>query len=240
MEAKERCDQRTKEARKCDAEVDQKDVYEVHVNLKSPQHRLQHRPEDQMCVKNTIKEQEEETLIVVISHTIVDPRTMVIHLQDAPSANTTMVSTIGLVPLAMFAVPPVARFLRLLQVHRWFSECSILAMALPLRIIIGYSSRVYGATANVAPNEKPCDHVEGDDLDSATPSHALIHMQWILLELQHRDAVTNHVYKIKKDNNNDHEEDWSKFFFLFLPWCRPYRRISHHHDGRIDLADCAC
>mmetsp|Transcript_67466 Transcript_67466/g.140986 ORF Transcript_67466/g.140986 Transcript_67466/m.140986 type:complete len:237 (-) Transcript_67466:473-1183(-) len=73
-----------------------------------PRHRLGHREDDEERVQQGVEDHEEEELVIRKSNTIRDPRTMMIHAEDARPADSAMVTSVGLVlvtPLAEAGLP---------------------------------------------------------------------------------------------------------------------------------------
>jgi len=63
-----------------------------------------HSPRDQMTIDRGIENKEEKVLVVPETHAIVDPRTVVVHLQDAGATDTAMMASIRFIfgtPFAM-------------------------------------------------------------------------------------------------------------------------------------------
>jgi hypothetical protein len=56
---------------------------------------------------HAIQEQQEKVLVVFEAHAIVDPRTMVVHFQDARPTDATMMASVRLVLPTPFAMPSV-------------------------------------------------------------------------------------------------------------------------------------
>jgi len=74
-------------------------------------HRLKHRPNNEVAIKGSIEKQQEEILMVPEAYTIVNPGTVMVHLQNACFADPTMVATVRLVLGAPFAMTPCPIFL---------------------------------------------------------------------------------------------------------------------------------
>jgi len=88
-------------------------------------------------------------LVVVKADAVVDPWTMVVHLENADAANTTVVGTVWLVLAAPLAVPAVARPFLLLELYVSFRG----AVVVPFRIVSWNLSRMGQYTHRVAEKE---------------------------------------------------------------------------------------
>jgi len=60
-----------------------------------------------MAIDCGIENKEEKVFVVSKAHAVVDPWTMVVHLQDASATDTAMVAAIRLIFGAPFAMSPV-------------------------------------------------------------------------------------------------------------------------------------
>jgi len=77
------------------------------VNVPRPEDRLQHCPNNHLQNNDTVQEEQEEVLVVLETNAIVDPRAMMVHLQNACPAYSAMVATVRLelgTPFAMASV----------------------------------------------------------------------------------------------------------------------------------------
>jgi len=77
------------------------------VDIPRSDDRLLHRPCNEVQINDAVQEHQKEVLVVLEAHAIVDPGTMVVHLQDASSAHSAMVASVWLVlatPLAVTAL----------------------------------------------------------------------------------------------------------------------------------------
>jgi len=67
-----------------------------------------------------IKQELHEKLPIVEAHAVVDPRAVVIHIQDASVANAAVVATVRLPNIAHFAVPPSLRLVPHVETPIWW------------------------------------------------------------------------------------------------------------------------
>lgn len=77
------------------------------------QHREEHGPNYQVTSNGAIHNDQEKVLEVLEANAIVDPRTMVVHLQNTHATNAAMMATIGLEIIAPFALSLFAQSLLL-------------------------------------------------------------------------------------------------------------------------------
>mmetsp|Transcript_53537 Transcript_53537/g.120693 ORF Transcript_53537/g.120693 Transcript_53537/m.120693 type:complete len:311 (+) Transcript_53537:262-1194(+) len=164
-------------------------------------HRSYHGPSNEVAVDRCVEEEQEEILVVPESHAVVDPRTMMVHLQDAHSADAAMVATVWLVLCAPLAVAPVARALRLLQAgHPELQRgTAVLGNVLPacVLLLVRDGARVHEDTQCVADDEEARDDVE--DGDQRHP------VQMPLAVPQQGDAVEDGVDGVQAGDDGDHE-----------------------------------
>lgn len=70
-----------------------------------------HGENNEVAADRRIEEKQEEKLVVAEADAIVDPRAMVIHPQNASTANTAMVTTVWLILGTPLAVASISRTL---------------------------------------------------------------------------------------------------------------------------------
>lgn len=61
-----------------------------------------------MTVDDSIDEEQKEIFVIPETHAVVDPRAVVVHLEDACTAHSAMVTTIWLVLCTPLAMPSVS------------------------------------------------------------------------------------------------------------------------------------
>jgi hypothetical protein len=70
--------------------------------------------EDETTIKECVNQKKEEELVVVEPNTVVDPRAMMVHLQDASTASRAMMGAVGF-PILAFVTESHASILFNLQ-----------------------------------------------------------------------------------------------------------------------------
>jgi len=110
--------------------------------------------------------------MVAKAHTIVDPRTMMVHPENARAADSAMMASVWLILRAPFAVSPFSRFFLFLQVE-CHSNPSALARnsVAPTRIFDRSrdSSWMHDDTLDVAYDEQ-----QGDNIESTEPNRRVL------------------------------------------------------------------
>eukprot|EP00443_Scrippsiella_acuminata_P032266 CAMPEP_0115346528 /NCGR_PEP_ID=MMETSP0270-20121206/94393_1 /TAXON_ID=71861 /ORGANISM="Scrippsiella trochoidea, Strain CCMP3099" /LENGTH=182 /DNA_ID=CAMNT_0002768385 /DNA_START=69 /DNA_END=617 /DNA_ORIENTATION=- len=109
-----------------------------------------------------IEEQQEEILVVSETHAVVDPRAVVVHLENAHAAHSAVVTAVWLELGAPFALPAVARLLRLLHQVIHSTSAPVLWHILPLWVLLfaGDCARVHENALHVAQEQEKRDRVE--------------------------------------------------------------------------------
>eukprot|EP00446_Apocalathium_sp_SHHI-4_P055034 CAMPEP_0177359832 /NCGR_PEP_ID=MMETSP0368-20130122/36327_1 /TAXON_ID=447022 ORGANISM="Scrippsiella hangoei-like, Strain SHHI-4" /NCGR_SAMPLE_ID=MMETSP0368 /ASSEMBLY_ACC=CAM_ASM_000363 /LENGTH=199 /DNA_ID=CAMNT_0018822373 /DNA_START=435 /DNA_END=1033 /DNA_ORIENTATION=+ len=133
-----------------------------------------------------VVQQQEEVLVVCEPHAVVDPRTMVVHLQDAGLADAAVMAPVRLVLPAPLAVPPLARLLHLLQGH-WRPirrEVLIRSKRIPLRIVFGNLPGVREDAPDVTDHQHGRQEQENDELNYSTGSCTLVDLAGWSSQLQ--------------------------------------------------------
>jgi len=117
VEGPEKCNRRAKQEAQREPEEKEKHLQERCVLVDRPNHGLWHRPQHHLRGQHRVEEEKEEKLVIVKADTIIYPRTMVIHLQDADTANATMMTTVWLVLSAPPTIPQLTVALPLVHEH---------------------------------------------------------------------------------------------------------------------------
>mmetsp|Transcript_14454 Transcript_14454/g.39931 ORF Transcript_14454/g.39931 Transcript_14454/m.39931 type:complete len:294 (+) Transcript_14454:209-1090(+) len=116
MEAEKDGDQEAQEAGEGLPEEEQEHRHEGCPGVRRSPHRFHHRPDDEVAVDSGVQEEQEEVLVVPEAHAVVDPRAVVVHLEDAHTAHAAMVAPVWLELGTPLAVAPVSTALGFLQV----------------------------------------------------------------------------------------------------------------------------
>lgn len=125
-----------------------------------------------MQINDGIEENQEEVLVIVVTHAVVDPWTMVVHPQRTFSASSTMMAAVRFEATAPFAVSPFTIFpfdldafdlvaLRILQKRE-------------IVIIHRNLSWIGNDGTNVTNQQKDGDYLKDDNLQDATSPHVCI------------------------------------------------------------------
>jgi len=139
-------------------------------------HCAGHCPQDEVGGDSGVKNEQEEILEVLEANAIVDPRTVMVHLQDAHAADSAMMAAVWLVLVAPLAIAAVALTFPLLLLLQRSVQCcciivacaSILWSELPndLAFLRGTDvrngPRMLQNAAQIAREEQGGDHVEDD------------------------------------------------------------------------------
>jgi len=96
---------------------------------------LHHTECDEQAVQEGIKEHKKEVLMVEVANTIVNPRTVVVHLQNANAAHATVVAPVRLVPATPLTVPSEASSLKLCHFPRVLGWLHDVFVVDPRRIV---------------------------------------------------------------------------------------------------------
>lgn len=110
-----------------------------------------------MAINGCVEQKEEEILVVVKTNAVENPRAMVIHLKNAHSADSAVVTTVWLILMAPLAMTPVSSALLFHGIKD--TSINIFTVIDPFGVI-WYASRVHKYTANVAEDEKQCNAVK--------------------------------------------------------------------------------
>jgi len=78
-----------------------------------------HCPNNEVTVQRCVQEEQKEKLVVVKANAVVDPRTMMVHFENAGLANSAVVTPVWLVLATPLAMAPHASSLHFLQAHRY-------------------------------------------------------------------------------------------------------------------------
>jgi len=162
-----------------------------------------------------IQDEEVKVLVIVETDTVVDPRTVVIHLQDTPLADSAVVAAIRLdfhtfaapatttiellldgTPLCLLSKPFVVLLLPCKEFPR---NMHALTLHFETSIPFGHAARIHHNAHRKAPDEEEDENVMDDEADDSK------HRSWRLILQQHA-AVDGNVDPVRDDDdeNNNH------------------------------------
>mmetsp|Transcript_104943 Transcript_104943/g.273924 ORF Transcript_104943/g.273924 Transcript_104943/m.273924 type:complete len:201 (-) Transcript_104943:361-963(-) len=147
-------------------------------------------------------------LVVLHPDAVVDPRAVVVHLQNAGPAHLAVVAPVWLESVAPLAVPPLALLLRLLHPLRSvFAGILFIHVVLPMRIIARYRPGVGKHRAQVGHDQEQRDHGEDHERDRSPQPGIVVHHVWLLLQLHQRQAVAEDVDAVQEGYGARQERD---------------------------------
>jgi len=194
VEDPERRKQQSQEGSKRLSKEQQEHLHERSVCINRILDRVKHCPSDHVCCQDAIKEQEEEILVVPVSHAIVDPWAVVVHLQNAHPANTAVMTSVRLVLCTPLAMSSITRSFCLLQVeaHDVRACAGILWDILPdvvtYDLFVWYSPWMLKDAPDVADHQEERDDVEDNTFNQA--QRLIVRVGRVV---QQRYAVEEHI-----------------------------------------------
>jgi hypothetical protein len=179
-----------------------------------------------VAIQTSVKEQQEEVLVVTEAYAVVDPRAVVIHLKNACAANAAMVTAVRLVlntPLAMTAVsgPLPLVCLVLHHVAEDGAVSTILRYELPRRVLVlvWYRPWMDQNARDVANDQHGRDGVENHELCSAPKVPGSGH------------SMVRHVDHIEPRDERANEEHGEKLDWLSKAGLPFVKGIRFRHCG---------
>mmetsp|Transcript_99660 Transcript_99660/g.278415 ORF Transcript_99660/g.278415 Transcript_99660/m.278415 type:complete len:219 (+) Transcript_99660:85-741(+) len=165
-------------------------------------------------------------LVVLHPDAVVDPRAVVVHLQDAHATHSTVMASIRLVLRTPLAVPAVARALGLLKAgHGRAVALRILGHVLPGGVLLPVrdAPRVHQDARDVAPGEQGRNDIEDRGLYCRAVSTVRV--------AQPGHCMVEHINKVQAEDVAHHKRNGQKF--RLLPEAALFSRIGRcrRHDG---------
>jgi hypothetical protein len=159
-----------------------------------------------VAVQDGIEEEEEEKLVVKVTNAVVDPGAVVVHLQYACLANSTVVASVRLVLSAPLAMPPLSRLLHLLQAQ-WSSEGTLGVpwQILPFWIVIRNLAWMCQYASYIADDDHGGQRDKGGQFHQA--STLRISIQGFLEAVSPRQEWTNVLTQINRSKGTDRGHD---------------------------------
>eukprot|EP00408_Alexandrium_pacificum_P038058 CAMPEP_0171283688 /NCGR_PEP_ID=MMETSP0790-20130122/67561_1 /TAXON_ID=2925 /ORGANISM="Alexandrium catenella, Strain OF101" /LENGTH=442 /DNA_ID=CAMNT_0011752979 /DNA_START=211 /DNA_END=1538 /DNA_ORIENTATION=+ len=209
VEGEEDGDQESQEARQGLPKEQQEHRHEGRARIRRGLDRLHHRPDDEVAVHGGVEQQQEEVLVVLEAHAVIDPRAVVVHLEDAHAADPAVVAAVWLVLRAPLAVASVPRALGLLQAHREVPvDRDLLGGVLPggVLLLLGDGARVNENALQVADDEEDRDEVE---------HHQLHHAHVVVVGVPvHGQAMEDGVDEVETNDVGPNKDDREEFHGL--------------------------
>jgi len=176
--------------------------------------------------------------VVAETNAVVNPRAVVIHLEDAGATNATVMAPIRLVLATPFAIPTLTRPLLLLKVELGFFlrivlvRTKILGRVIPKRII-WYFARVDHYATDIADEQEKCHIVEDRQLNEGPLLHRLVTKSRSEFVLEHGHTMMEHIDAIKRRNDAYHKQNREKLRWLAKAWASLVgRRVDTFHRSR--------
>jgi len=161
-----------------------------------------------MAIKSCVEQKEEEILVVVKANAVENPRAMMIHLKNAHSADSAVVTAVWFILMAPLAMTPVSSALLFHGIED--TSINIFTVIDPFGAI-GYASRVHMYTANVAEDEKQCDDVKYYPLPPTTELRIMVSQLRRYTQLQQPEQVAEHIAAVEGENDATNEGHWQPF-----------------------------
>jgi hypothetical protein len=154
---------------------------------------------------------------------VVDPRAVVIHFQDARSANTAMMATIRFVLSTPLAMSSLTSFFRLHQaqvLHHFAGIVFAPSLVSPMWIIVWNLAWMFKNASHIAQEQEESDDVEGDRLPHTSRPSGIIPVVGRNIILKHGEAMEEKVDEVQARDGEPYECDRQKLCRLiesFLP-----------------------
>jgi len=131
VKTKEEGDQNAQEGCKGLSKEQRKHSHKRGFRINVLPYRLNHGPRDDVSCNDSVEKEQEEKLVIVKANTVVDPRAVVIHFEDAHSTYAAMVASVWLILCAPFAMASFSRAFGLRRSYSKWIRTSILRHILP-------------------------------------------------------------------------------------------------------------
>mmetsp|Transcript_61844 Transcript_61844/g.144857 ORF Transcript_61844/g.144857 Transcript_61844/m.144857 type:complete len:339 (-) Transcript_61844:101-1117(-) len=220
MEAEEESNQQAQKGSESGCEENQEHGEEGSGNFRRSDHSLCHCNSHEVAVQRRIEEQQEEIFVVVVSDTIVDPRAVMVHLQSAGAADSAVVSSVRLELAAPFAVPPVARSLRLFQEAGQEGGHAIFCLIVPVPVSVWDRASRREDGPQVADDHHGREDVKREELHLSALPDVFVDVLWGHVQLHPGHAVLEHVNQVQKEHRTGHEGHGHKLLRLGEPLSR--------------------
>jgi len=118
-----------------------------------------------VAIKCRVEQEQEEILVVIKPNAIVNPWAVMVHLENAHSADPTVVATVWLILMAPLAVTPIPSSLLFQRIEGFW--CLLTTVIDPFWAIWD-TSRVHGYAPHVTQDKKQSDTVKNYPLPQTT------------------------------------------------------------------------
>lgn len=168
-------------------------VVEILVPVQGFLHRRKHGPADQLRANERVEDELEEELVVPEANAIINPGTVVVHLQNTRAAHSAMVATIRLILVAPLAMSALAGSLCLEHPCRRIRILPLLLPVIDPLFRIRDLARVGTDAPDIAYDKQRRDNKESYEVRCALCNLVLVSQILRLMQLQKRDAMPEDV-----------------------------------------------
>jgi len=208
VKAPEAGDQDSQEACKSFAKEQKEHREEGGLSINGLLESPSHCPCDDVGGNDRIKKEQEEELVVAKANAVVDPRTVVVHLENAHAADPAVVTAVRLVLRAPLTVPTLSRALGLVEAYAESGRTgpAVLRREVPRGavrfLLFRDSARMRQNALHIADEQHYGRSVKDDHLCSGLSMSVVIVKTW--------QTMVHHVDCPKSPNLTEDESHWQE------------------------------